>query len=141
MLVVYDEADYVPLVQHALHAAEVPHDLTVVEDGHQAPASVVRDRRAGVAPRPDVLVLGLTHPTAASLRMAAEVRTGQPVGEVKVCGLSRSPDGAALLRGLGLGVGVWVTGFADLRPLSEALRTVYAGVVAGVTASPTGANE
>ena len=119
VLLVFDEAEYVPLVQHALHAAGVPHDLSVVEDGHHAPAAAARQRR------PDVLVLGLTSPTETSLRALAGVRGPASTAAPRVCGLSRSPDGAALLRGLSDSVGVWVTGFADLTPLSAALRAIH----------------
>jgi DNA-binding response OmpR family regulator len=126
VLLVYDEADYLPLVQHALHAADVPHELVAVEDGPQAllPAA---------SPRPDVLVLGLTSPTRASVRTLAGVRGAPGGGGVLACGMSKSPDGADLLRGLGLGVAVWVTGFGDLMPLSAALRARHAGAV-----DPTG---
>lgn len=133
VLLVYDEADYVPLVQHALHAAGVPHDLSAVEDGHLAGNSVARDRGAS---GPDVLVLGLTSPTQASLRMLTEVRGGPARDEVAVCGLSQSPDGAALLRTLGLGVSPWVTGFIDLKPLSEAFRSIHASA-SGATKPPS----
>lgn len=127
VLLVYDEGEYVPLVQHALHAAGVPYDLTLVEDGREA-AAAARGRR------PDVLILGLTSPTEASVRVLAGVRGAAPAAAPAVYGVSRSPDGAALLRGLCAGAGVWVTGFADLAPLSEAVREVYIGKTLGTEA-------
>lgn len=126
VLLVYDEAEYLPLVEYALHAAEVPHDLRAVEDGRDAVASVARGRGA----RPDVLILGLTSPTQASLRVLTEARCDRPPGALPVSGLSTSPDGADLLRGLDLGSSSWVAGFGDLGPLSQALRAAYAGVAA-----------
>jgi hypothetical protein len=124
VLVVYDAAKYIPLAQHALFAAGVPHELAAVEDGREAPGMVARKLQAGGEFGPDVLVLGLTCPTHTSLRVLDEMR-GRPT----VLWMSRSPDGAALLRGLNRGIGVWATGFAALEPLSAALRAVYAEVV------------
>jgi hypothetical protein len=124
VVLIHDEADYVPLVQHALHEAEVPHDLVAVEDGPQARAATA------VASSADVLVLGLTSPTQVSLRVLDDVRSNPTASGLLVCGLSKSPDSASLLRELGLGVAVWVTGFANLKPLSEAFLSVYSSIAA-----------
>ena len=136
VLVVFDESEYVPLAQHALLAAGVPHDLTTVEDGHRAPGAVARDRRTGWGLEPDALLLGLTSPTHASLRVLDEVRGGAARRGPPVFWLSRSPDGAALLRGLGLDVGVWVTGFGDLEPLSAALKAAHTDLAGGPPTPP-----
>jgi CheY-like chemotaxis protein len=123
VLVVYDDAKYIPLAQHALLAAGVPHDLTTVEDGRHTPAAVARDRRTGWGTEPDAVILGLTSPTSTSLRVLDAVRgSGRTPA---VLWLSRSPDGAAMLRGLGLGVGVWATTFGDLEPLGAALSEAH----------------
>ncbi len=125
VLLVYDEMEYVLLAQHALHAAGIPHDLSVVEDG-QAVLTAAGPLRGGIwGPGPDVLILGLTSPTQASLQLLAEVRRRCPPNTLLACGLSKSPDGAALLRSLELCLGLWVTAFGDLKPLSERLRSSY----------------
>lgn len=129
VLLVYDDPKYVPLAQHALFSAGVPHELGAVEDGRDAPAAA-RDWRAGWGRGPDVVVLGLTSPTHMSVRVLEAARGG-PGRTPVVLWVSRSPDGATLLRGLGLGVGVWATGFADLDPLGDALRETHAALAGG----------
>lgn len=126
VLVVYDDPKYVTLTQHALLAAGVPYDLTTVEDGRDAPAAVARNRRAGWMLEPDAVLLGLTSPTETSMKVLTEVRRG-PLRQPALW-MSRSPDGAAVLRGLGLGVGVWATSFGDLEPLATALQEIYTAV-------------
>ncbi|MBN9122291.1 MAG: serine/threonine protein kinase, partial [Planctomycetes bacterium] len=131
VLLVYDAAKYIPLAQHALFAAGVPHDLATVEDGHDAPAAVARDGPAGWGFDPDAVFLGLTSPTHASLRVLGAVRAAAGRHAPAVVWMSLSPDGAALLNGLDLGTGVWATGFADVEPLGTVLRDVYAAVTGG----------
>lgn len=130
VLVIHDDGKYIPLVQHALLAAGIPHDLTTVEDGRDAPTAVERDRQAGWMPEPDAVILGLTSPTRTSMRVLDEVGRGV-LRPPAVLWMSRSPDGASVLRGLGSGVGVWATTFGDLEPLSAALREAHAAVAGG----------
>jgi serine/threonine protein kinase len=122
-LLIYDNLDYLPLVQMALRGSEVPSNLSVVEDGQAALDLVRQMGKTPTATVPHLILAGLDQPTRASLEVLATARASSALCDVPIRVLSTSPDTHELLGDRE--TVFWVTGFDDLGPLAEAVRSAY----------------
>jgi serine/threonine protein kinase len=125
VLLIYDELSYIPLVQKALQGSNAPNNLSVVEDGREALALVGKVGRDPAIPRPRLILVGLSHPHHSSQELLSAIKANAVLKKTPVRALSTSPEGADLLRAMGLEMSFWVNGFDDLEPLEEEIKSTY----------------
>jgi serine/threonine protein kinase len=125
ILLIYDDLSYIPLVEEAIQASDVPTNLSVVEDGRAALALLRKVSKSGTLPRPHLLVLGLNEPTKSTLQVLAAIQGDADLRQTPLRGISTVPEAADLMRHMGLDNSLWVTGFDDLEPVEELIRSTY----------------
>ncbi len=122
VLLIYDDLSYVPLAQRALQASAVASNLMVAEEGKEAEALMNKVGRVPGSPKPNLIIVGLTQPTPRSMQVLAAIAANPKLRRASLCAVSTSPEAADLLRGWGLEVSLWITGFDDLGPLEDVIR-------------------
>ncbi|HEV8050551.1 MAG TPA: response regulator [Thermoplasmata archaeon] len=97
VLVVDDSPADVRLIQEAMRASSIQHDLNVVWDGEQAIAYLRRSAPFSSAPRPQLILLDLNMPRKDGRAVLREIKADEELRKIPVVVLSSSgsPDDIA----------------------------------------------
>lgn len=98
ILLVEDDPDDAYLITHGLDDWEVPHSITVVEDGQEALDYLLDKRRRGARPLPDLVLLDLNLPKVSGHEVLRRVKQDDRLRRLPVVVLTTSKADEDILR-------------------------------------------
>lgn len=127
ILLVEDDAGDQELTKRALARGRVTNDLRIVEDGEEALDYLFQRGRyagAGLAPRPDLVLLDLNLPRVDGREVLAEMRASKALHRMVVVILTTSEQEGDVLRSYDLGANSYIVKPVDMKQFLRVVQSL-----------------
>jgi CheY-like chemotaxis protein len=124
ILLVEDNPSDVRLTREAMREGRVCNNLSVVTDGEQAVAYLLRQGKYRDAPRPDLILLDLNLPRKDGRQVLREIKAVESLKRIPVVVLTTSQAEEDITRSYELHANCYITKPGDLDGLIDVVRQI-----------------
>jgi two-component system, chemotaxis family, response regulator Rcp1 len=124
ILLVEDNPGDVDLTREGLKEGKVHNNLSVVEDGEEAMAFLLREGKYDNAPRPELILLDLNLPKKNGREVLAEIKGDDHLKCIPVVILTSSKSEEDILKTYNLNANCYITKPVDLDQFIKVVKTI-----------------
>lgn len=123
ILLIEDNPGDVRLTVEALKDAKIKNNLTIASDGVQA-MEILRGRKKGGGPRPDIILLDLNLPKKDGREVLAEIKQDEQLKSIPVVILTTSKAEQDILKAYELHANCYITKPVDLGQFMDVVKSI-----------------